>query len=135
MSHSIRFTEQITISALHSLESLELNNIENEKLYGDCFRKHGHDYKFQIEMEAQINDESGLALDRNKLKEILEQQLTENFQAKFLNHHFDCTSGEALSLYLYKRLKTPLEANLKNVQLIGLHIQETRKNWFSYSNV
>ncbi len=129
----IYWTEQVVINALHNLENPDLSDLENERLYGICFRKHGHDYKIQIELEAQMNEKTGLAVNREELQEILHQHLIAPFQASFLNHHFDCTSGEALSLYFFELLKAPIETKLKNTHLVALHIQETRKNWFSYS--
>ena len=131
----IRWTEQITICALHNLESSELSDTENERLYGNCFRKHGHDYHIQIQLESTIDKMSGVAVDRIKLQKILQKHLIEKFNGQFLNRHFDCTSGEALSYYFYNLLKAPLEAGLKGSRLKALHIQETRKNWFSYSNL
>ncbi len=133
--NKIRLTEEITISALHNLESPQLSDVENERLYGQCYRKHGHDYHIQVELEAEIDLRSGVAIDRSKLKEILDLVLTKKFSGTFLNRHFDCTSGEALSVYFFDIVKTPIENELKGVRLVNLHIQETRKNWFSYSNL
>lgn len=131
----IRWTEQITISALHNLENPDLNDSENAKLYGDCYRKHGHDYHLQIELLATIDARSGLAIERSALANLLREHLFSVYNGQFLNQHFDCTSGEALSYYFYNLLKAPIEQGLKGVQLKSLQIQETRKNWFSYSNL
>lgn len=128
----IRITEEFTVSALHNLEDTQISGDENEKLYGACYRKHGHDYHIQIQLEAQIDPMSGIAFDRLKLKEILDSTMIERLNGTFLNHHFDCTSGEALSVYFYNLLKKPLESGLTGVRVTGLHIQETRKNWFSF---
>jgi 6-pyruvoyltetrahydropterin/6-carboxytetrahydropterin synthase len=131
----IRFTQQISISALHNLENPDLNELDNERLYGVCFRKHGHDYKIQIELECPLNERTGLAIHRDQLQDIINKYLIQKFQGSFLNQHFDCTSGEALSFYFYELLKEPIEAQLSGSKLLGLHIQETRKNWFSYSSL
>ena len=134
MKH-IRFTQELKISALHHLENPDLSIEENERLYGICFRKHGHDYKLQIEMSAPINERTGLAIDRMGLEQFLDKNLVQKFEASFLNQHFDCTSGEALSFYFYQLLKPILATQNKDAELLAVHIQETRKNWFSYSNL
>jgi len=130
---TIQLTEQISLSSLHKLENPDLTDLENERLYGICFRKHGHDYHIQVLLEADIDDETGLAFDRLGLKILLEKNLFERFNGKFLNKEFDCTSGEALSLYFYKILKASIEGAFKGTRLLSVHIQETRKNWFSYT--
>ncbi len=134
MKH-IRFTQELKISALHHLENSDLSAAENEHLYGICFRKHGHDYKLQIEIEAPVSEKTGLAVDRDLFENLLKKYLIDKFDASFLNQHFDCTSGEALSFYFYQLLKPVLETELKDTKLLAVHIQETRKNWFSYSNL
>ena len=132
---TIRWTEQITICALHSLENVDLSNQENQLLYGDCYQKHGHDYHVQVVMECSVNEKSGIALDRSKLELILKENLIKQFNGHFLNRSFDCTSGEALSVYFFKLMKPKIEKGLVGARLMSLHIQETRKNWFSYSNL
>ena len=133
--NTIRLTQEVILSALHNLENPQLSDAENEKLYGQCYRKHGHDYHIQVELEGEIDPRTGIAFDRANLQSILDSVLTEKFSGTFLNRHFDCTSGEALSVYFFDLLKKPIENGLKGVRLVNLHIQETRKNWFSYSNL
>ena len=129
----IRLTEQFTLSALHHLENELLSEEENKKLFGICFRKHGHDYQIQVEIEAEINEATGLAFDRERLEMVISKSVKDKFEGRFLNEHFDCTSGEALSYYFFKLLELPIRKELAGAHLYALHIQETRKNWFSYS--
>ncbi len=131
----IRWTEQVTVCALHNLENSDLNDLENESLYGDCYRKHGHDYHIQVQMEATVDPISGLAINRIELTRILKKHLYDKFNGRFLNQEFDCTSGEALSIYFFNLMKSKIETGLTGTRLVSLHIQETRKNWFSYSNL
>ncbi len=131
----IRFTEQLTLSALHNLENPNLSDAENQRLYGICYRKHGHDYHIQVQLEANIDARTGIAVDRLLLRKILNDKLFKKFNGTFLNDHFDCTSGEALSHYFYQLLQEPIETGLRGARLVSIHIQETRKNWFSYSNL
>ena len=130
--NKVRVTKQYILSAMHNLERTDLDPSENEKLFGICYRWHGHDYKIQVELEAEIQS-SGLSVDRNAIDTIVESTLLKPFTGSRLNDHFSNTSGEALCSAFFDLLSPVVSQTFKQVQLIGIHIQETRKNWFSYS--
>lgn len=135
-----RLQYEFSIHAMHNLENPDLSNQENQKLYGICYRKHGHEYRIQILLEGQTLNPAGLLVDPQALEQIIES-FTQKLNGQYLNDLYPCTSGEALSVYWYKELKAlvenPLnsssETQIPNITLSKLQIQETKKNWFAHS--
>ncbi|MCM2281285.1 MAG: 6-carboxytetrahydropterin synthase [Bdellovibrionaceae bacterium] len=122
----VLFTRQYLIRALHHLENPALSAVENERLYGVCFRLHGHDYKVQVTIESEVDPATGLCKFRRELDAIVERELIQPFDGKNLNDTFRNTSGEALVNLFYDRLRPHVPQEIR----LALAIQETRKNYF-----
>lgn len=45
-SPQLQISRRYTLRALHNLENPDIGNEENTRLYGPCYRLHGHDYQF-----------------------------------------------------------------------------------------
>ncbi len=132
----IRLTRRYVIRALHNLNNPDLSDAENTRLYGLCYRLHGHDYQVFVTVEGPIDELTGLSVNRDELDQIVNEVLVQKYDGHFLNESFVNTSGEALSRLFYVKLKQAfLEAGprLGNPSLVQVSIQETRKNWFAHS--
>ncbi len=121
-----RLTRMYVIRALHNLENPDVSDTENERLYGMCFRLHGHDYKVMVSIEGPVDDLSGLLPFRPELDRIVDEVLLRPLNGGCLNDHSTNTSGEALAHLWYERLRPHLPPELH----LRLAIQETRKNYF-----
>ena len=126
---SARLTRQYVFRALHCLENRALDPAANERLYGMCYRQHGHHYKVQVTVEGSIDPNTGLCCDRDLLDQIVNKYLIEPFDGQDLNALFSNTAGEALAYEFYQLLAP----HLAPMKLSKVGIQETRKNWFEYS--
>lgn len=121
-----RFTRQYLIRAMHNLRNPDASSSENERIYGMCYRLHGHDYKVQVTIESEIDPRTGLCLFRDRLDEVVERELIRPFDGRSLNDTFRNTSGEALSHLFFERLRPHLPQDVR----LKVAIQETRKNYF-----
>ncbi len=128
MQNKISLCEEITIQALHHLARKDLNQKENEALYGVCYRLHGHDYRIRITVKDEISPETGEIKSKKLLRDSIQSLLIKPYHGTYLNDFFPSTSGEYLCYAFYKILQKALGANLTSVA-----IQETRKNWFEYT--
>ncbi len=124
----MQLTREVTIRGIHNLENPKLSPAENESLYGICYGQHGHHYKVRVTIEGKIDSRSSLLMDRDALDRILRENLVDPLDGKDLNRIFSNTSGEALAIAIYDRLKGPLP------NLVRVGIQETRKNYFEYQS-
>ena len=124
----IQLTRAVRIRAIHNLAHPDLSSSDNEKLYGKCYRQHGHDYWVQVTVAAALDERSGLVFDRDRLDHILQASVVEPLDGSDLNEIFPNTSCEALARALFLRLKPIFpDGVLKRVS-----IQETKKNYFEF---
>jgi 6-pyruvoyltetrahydropterin/6-carboxytetrahydropterin synthase len=122
-----RLTKRVMISAMHELRSPKLSEEQNRKIFGKCCNQHGHDYWLEVTVEGTIDGDSGLVCDRDFFEDKLEECFVAPFDKTDLNHFFPNTTGENLALEFYKKLKK----DLTPLQVIGVRLQETPKNFFT----
>lgn len=120
-------SRRYTLPALHSLGNPRLSEEENLRLYGPCYRLHGHDYRIEVTVSGPVDPRSGLLVQRDELDRIVEKTLLEPLHARNLNEHFANTAGEALALEFYRLLEPHFPPPL---ELSRVTIRETRKNTF-----
>ena len=65
----MKITKEITFDSAHMLSNYD----------GKCNNLHGHTYKLQVTLEGQVNNESGMLLDFNKVKEVLNTAIIQHF--------------------------------------------------------
>lgn len=122
-----------TVFAQHSLNRPDLNTDENERLYGACYRHHGHDYRARATFRGGFDAHTGLFVDRERATDAFEREIIRPFQGRNLNKMMANTSCEALACEWFDRLSRALEGTPLAGKLDEVSIQETRKNWFARS--
>jgi 6-pyruvoyltetrahydropterin/6-carboxytetrahydropterin synthase len=130
MDKSAHLTLRVKFSALHELSSPELSKEENEEVFGKCFRTHGHDYALEVTVLGEIDPLSGLICNRDLLQDILDREIVNRFHGTHLNLFFESTTGEELAREFFRVLKE----KLTKFNLVSVRLQETPKNFFSYSS-
>lgn len=123
---TVAFTRLYIIRALHNLENPDVSDAENERLYGMCYRLHGHHYKVMVTIESELDPTTGLCRFRRELDAVVEKHLIAPFDGQSLNDTFINTSGEALVHLFYEILRPHIPADVR----LKISIQETRKNYF-----
>lgn len=121
-------TRRYIVRAIHNLHNPALADAENERLYGMCYRTHGHDYQIMVTIESPIDLATGLSFSRDKIDAVVNEELVRKFDGQMLNDLYPNTSGEALSYIFFNLLKD----DFKPAKLKSITIQETRKNWFAF---
>lgn len=125
----VSLTKRYRVRAMHNLNNPELNDAENSRLYGMCYRTHGHDYQVMVTLEAPIDPSTGMVLSRDVIDSRVQEKIIGKLEGQMLNDLYPNTSGEALSFILFELVKNEFAP----AKLKALTIQETRKNWFGYS--
>jgi len=125
---SYRVTKRFCLSSLHFLHNPNYSEAENRRVFGKCYRTHGHDFRIEVTIQGMPEKTSGWSIDRQKLENIVNERIIIPYTGKKLNDFFPNPSGEGLSVAFYKILKEDLGDALYCVS-----IEETPKNYFSYS--
>jgi 6-pyruvoyltetrahydropterin/6-carboxytetrahydropterin synthase len=136
----IYVTRTIEFNAAHRLFNPELSEQENDRIYGKCgsLYGHGHNYLLEITLSGTVDPVTGYMFDLKELKTILEQEITQRFDHKHLNHDVPELSGcvpttEILAVLVWDLLEERFNT-IKNREF-SLHevkIHETGKNAVRY---
>ncbi|NTW82961.1 MAG: 6-carboxytetrahydropterin synthase [Chlorobiaceae bacterium] len=136
----IYVTRRIEFNAAHRLFNPELSDSENSILYGKCGSKygHGHNYQLEITLSGTVNPVTGYLFDLKELKSILEEEITERFDHKHLNHDVaelqNCVpTTEVLAVLVWDILEERFnKINNREFSLHEVKIYETGKNTVRY---
>ncbi len=104
-------TRSAEFSASHVCRNPALSAEENLALYGAEAnpRGHGHNFVLQVTLEGQPDPATGMVYDLRKLKGVLEREIIQPFDHRFLNLEvppFDrvIPTPENLAIEIWKRL-------------------------------
>jgi 6-pyruvoyltetrahydropterin/6-carboxytetrahydropterin synthase len=130
---AIELTRQYHFSAGHRLESASLSPEDNARLYGQCYRQHGHNYLVEVTVGGRLDPITGMATDLGALDAAVKRLILDHVD------HFDLssavpaltgvtTTGENLARAFWEWLEPTLSAgSLRRVAVV-----ETDNNTFEY---
>ena len=120
-------TRKVEFSASHVCRNPDWSAEENLRVYGHNANPngHGHNYVLEVTLEGRPDAVTGMVFDLRELKEILNQEVVEPMDHRFLNYEvppFDkvVPTAENVAAEIWKRLEPQLKgdrARLKNVRL------------------
>ncbi|HLW80598.1 MAG TPA: 6-carboxytetrahydropterin synthase [Candidatus Acidoferrales bacterium] len=92
----IRLTRKIEFSAAHFYHNPKFSADENRRIFGKCNnpRGHGHNYVLEVTIAGEPDPQTGMILDLNELKEILDREVTARFDHRHLNHEVPELQGK-----------------------------------------
>ena len=81
-------TRRVEFSASHVCASRELGPEENRRIFGKCNNPHGHGHNYVLEVTVAGDPDpaTGMVLDLKELKEILQREVTDRRDHRFLNY-------------------------------------------------
>jgi 6-pyruvoyltetrahydropterin/6-carboxytetrahydropterin synthase len=126
-------TRSYHFSAGHRLASPALGDEDNARVYGQCYRQHGHNYVVEVTVTGALDPETGMAADLGTLDEAVRRRVLDRVD------HYDLsstvpelvdvvTTGENLARAFWGWLAPALpEGSLRRVAVV-----ETANNSFEY---
>ena len=121
-------------SAAHRLANPVLSDEENARIYGQCFRQHGHNYGLEVTVAGTLHPATGMSVDLGVVDTAVKTSVLDRVD------HYDLsatvpeltgviTTGENLARVFYHWLEDALPPGvLRRVTLV-----ETANNVFEYS--
>jgi 6-pyruvoyltetrahydropterin/6-carboxytetrahydropterin synthase len=120
-------TRRAEFSASHVCGQPSLSAEQNRALYGPAANPngHGHNYVLEVTLEGEADPVTGMVFDLKTLKEIIQQQVIDPMDHRFLNYEvspFDkvIPTTENVAAEIWRRLAphfTSGQARLQNVRL------------------
>jgi 6-pyruvoyltetrahydropterin/6-carboxytetrahydropterin synthase len=127
-------TRSYHFSAAHQLANPGLSDEENARLYGQCFRRHGHNYGLEVTVAGALDPVTGMSVDLATVDAVVKTAVLDRVD------HYDLsvtvpdlagviTTGENLARVFYRWLDDRLPPGaLRRVTVV-----ETENNVFEYS--
>jgi 6-pyruvoyltetrahydropterin/6-carboxytetrahydropterin synthase len=83
---------------------------------GPCFRMHGHNYKFFVAVEGEVDPASGMIADFGEIKRIVGELVLAKVDHRVLNDTLENPTAENIARWIWETLQPSL-AGLAEVRL------------------
>ena len=128
-------TRQAEFSAGRACVNPALSEEQNRALYGPAASPHGHNFVVEVTLEGQPDPATGMLFDLKKLKQILEREVVEPMDHRFLNREvppFDhvIPTAENLVREIWRRVEPYFREG--KVRLRAVRLYETGDLYVDY---
>ncbi|HEY6305776.1 MAG TPA: 6-carboxytetrahydropterin synthase, partial [Candidatus Angelobacter sp.] len=121
----VYLTRKAEFSASHYYHNPKFTAEENNRIFGKCNNPngHGHNYTLEVTVKGQVDQRSGFVVDLKQLKEIMNREVIEVLDHRFLNREVaefkdSIPTTENLAISIWNRLQSKLNvARLHRVRL------------------
>jgi 6-pyruvoyltetrahydropterin/6-carboxytetrahydropterin synthase len=124
----VLITRKIEFSASHVCRVSELSEEENRMRFGAAANPngHGHNYVLEVSVEGKPDPVTGMVLDLKELKELLEREVVEPFDHRFLNYEvppFDRVNptAENVARDIWRRIEPHLNGRGRRLRQVRLY--------------
>ena len=124
----IRITRKVEFSAAHFYHNPNFSPEENLRVFGKCNNPHGHghNYTLEVTIAGEPDPTTGMVLDLKELKEILEREITQRMDHRFLNYEVAELKGQIPTCENIARvIWNLLEPKISKGQLHKVRLYET----------
>ena len=90
----IYLTRKIEFSAAHYYYNPTLSAEENQRLFGKCNHPHGHNYVLEVTVAGEPDTKTGMVLNLDQLKQVMQREVMDVFDHKFINHEVPALAGQ-----------------------------------------
>ncbi len=111
----MQFTRRFKFDASHTLPQ-EFGEKEN--------RMHGHTYRLEITIDGGVVN--GRAVDLNKFKKIVQEEVIDKLDHSHLNDYLEIPSAENTAMWIWNQLKGRLQ------DICEVKVFETESHWVTY---
>jgi 6-pyruvoyltetrahydropterin/6-carboxytetrahydropterin synthase len=130
----VELTRTYHFSAGHRLASPALPETESARVYGPCFRPHGHNYLVSVAVAGPVDPTTGMSVDLGALDATVRRVLLERVDHHDLSSSVPAlegviTTGENLARTFWDWLAPALPAGT----LRRVEVMETANNVFEYA--
>ena len=130
-------TRKAEFSASHVCANPAWSEARNREVYGANANAngHGHNYVLEVTIEGEPDRVTGMVFDLRELKEILNEEIVEPMDHRFLNREvspFDRTipTAENIAIDIWNRLQPHLSG--PRARLHGVRVYETPDLYVDY---
>jgi 6-pyruvoyltetrahydropterin/6-carboxytetrahydropterin synthase len=91
----VYITRKVEFSASHLYHNPEFSAEENRRVFGKCNNPHGHghNYVLEVTVAGEPDPRTGMVLDLKELKDILQREILDRMDHRFLNYEVPALAG------------------------------------------
>ena len=123
-------------NAAHRLYNNDWTDARNAKIFGKCANPnfHGHNYELIISVKGEIHPETGFVMDMKILKQLIREEIEEQFDHKNLNEEVTefktlNPTAENISVVIWQKLRNKISEELE----LTVTLYETPRNFVTYT--
>lgn len=92
----VYITRKMEFSASHLYHNPNFSLEENRRIFGKCNNPHGHghNYVLEVTVAGEPDPTTGMVLDLKELKDILQREVTDRMDHRFLNREVPELAGQ-----------------------------------------
>jgi len=92
----VLLTRKIEFAASHLYNNPTFSPEENRRVFGKCNNPHGHghNYTLEVTVAGEPDPETGMVLDLKDLKDILDREVMQRMDHRFLNYEVPELAGQ-----------------------------------------
>jgi 6-pyruvoyltetrahydropterin/6-carboxytetrahydropterin synthase len=124
----IHLTRKVEFSASHLYHNPAFSPEENRRVFGKCNNPHGHghNYVLEVTVEGEPDPRTGMVLDLKELKDILQREILDRMDHRFLNYEVPELAGkipttETIAMAIWQLL----EPHIRQGHLYRVRLYET----------
>jgi len=124
----VYLTRKAEFAASHYYHNPALSAEENLRLFGKCNNPngHGHNYMLEVTVAGEPDPVTGMVLDLKELKEILEREIMQRMDHRFLNYEVAELQGQIPTCENVARvIWNLLEPNIPQGRLYRVRLYES----------
>jgi len=117
-------TRKVEFSASHVCRNPALSDEENRQVFGAAANPngHGHNYVLEVTLQGDPHPVTGMVMDLKQLKEILNREVVEPMDHRFLNHEVPPFASviptlENIAIEVWGRIQPHLAGQLYSVRV------------------
>ena len=131
----VELTRRYAFAASHRLHSLQLDDAENQRVYGKCNNPHGHGHNYVVEvtLTGPVDPATGMIAHLGELDGFVAREVIEPFDHTYLNKDVAAfrervPTAENMCVEIFDRLK-----KFPGARLVRIRLEETGRNSFEYA--
>ena len=113
----VSVTKSFCFEAAHYLPEYE----------GACSRLHGHSYKMQVTVSGSVDEATGMIIDFNVLKKIVNKEVVDKYDHRYLNDFFSNPTAENMVVHIFRELNASF--NKMGLSLESVKLWETENSF------
>jgi 6-pyruvoyltetrahydropterin/6-carboxytetrahydropterin synthase len=118
MERTAQVTCEFTFEASHQLRRDDWSDAENEAVFGNCVRLHGHSYRLLVTVRGPIDEGTGMVVNFRDVKQAVDSKVIDRLDHRHVNDVLgELATAENVCYWIGKTLAPVFGTSLYRIEL------------------